>query len=301
MASWKSLWSRRSPGCMSRALAVVGLLAFVMLGATPVRAERAALPANLVALDSPEGERLLLEAKAREDFFHLVTTYVAQEQPSFCGVASSVMILNALPIASPPAEPGALFNQTNFFNEAGNRVRPREDVLRGGMTLETIADLLRTHPTEVKAVYASDTTLEAFRDLAAKNLAKADDYIIVNYQRSELGQETTGHFSPLGAYDEKTDRFLLMDVARYKYPPVWVEAATLFKAMSTLDLDSGKSRGFVVVSPSATAAPPGPPKPAKSRMFQILAGLLGFSFLLGGGVGFGIGTWRARRKAKAAG
>ncbi|MCP4303859.1 MAG: glutathione gamma-glutamylcysteinyltransferase, partial [bacterium] len=51
------------------------------------------------------------------------------------------------------------------------------------------------------------------------------------------------------AYDADTDRFLILDVSRYKYPPVWVEAETLFNAMNTTDSDNDdKSRGYVVVS-----------------------------------------------------
>lgn len=44
-----------------------------------------------------------------------------------------------------------------------------------------------------------------------------------------------GHFSPLGAYHAPTDSFLIVDVAKYKYPPVWVGADTLFTAMATVD------------------------------------------------------------------
>jgi hypothetical protein len=50
-----------------------------------------------------------------------------------------------------------------------------------------------------------------------------------------MGQETGGHISPLAAYDSKSDRFLILDVARYKYPPVWVSASDLFVAMNTTD------------------------------------------------------------------
>ncbi|MCV3216990.1 phytochelatin synthase family protein [Plectonema radiosum NIES-515] len=52
----------------------------------------------------------------------------------------------------------------------------------------------------------------------------------------------------LQASNEQTDRFLILDVSRYKYPPVWVKAADLWKAMSTTDSESGKTRGFVFVS-----------------------------------------------------
>ncbi len=66
--------------------------------------------------------------------------------------------------------------------------------------------------------------------------------------RKALGQETFGHISPLAAYDEKADRFLILDVARYKYPPAWVKASDLFDAMNTPDpSNGGKTRGYVVV------------------------------------------------------
>jgi hypothetical protein len=39
-----------------------------------------------------------------------------------------------------------------------------------------------------------------------------------------------------------------MDVSRYKYPPVWVKTADLWKAMNTVDSTAAKTRGFVLVS-----------------------------------------------------
>ena len=45
----------------------------------------------------------------------------------------------------------------------------------------------------------------------------------------------------------------MMDVARYKYPPVWVDAAALYKAMNTKDIVSGKTRGMLLVTAAATA------------------------------------------------
>jgi len=34
----------------------------------------------------------------------------------------------------------------------------------------------------------------------------------VNYKRSAIGQKGGGHISPLGAYDEISDSFLVLDV-----------------------------------------------------------------------------------------
>ena len=67
--------------------------------------------------------------------------------------------------------------------------------------------------------------------------------------RKAIGQEAGGHISPLAAYDADTDRFLILDVSRYKYPPAWVTAAALFGAMDTPDSDNHDlTRGYVVVS-----------------------------------------------------
>jgi hypothetical protein len=41
----------------------------------------------------------------------------------------------------------------------------------------------------------------------------------------------------------------LLDVAKFKYPPVWITLADLLAALRTNDPDSGKSRGIVVVEP----------------------------------------------------
>ena len=72
--------------------------------------------------------------------------------------------------------------------------------------------------------------------------------MIVNYLRKSIGQERGGHISPLAAYDADSDKFLILDVARYKYPPVWVKAAALFDAMNTTDSDNeNRTRGFVLI------------------------------------------------------
>jgi len=91
-------------------------------------------------------------------------------------------------------------------------------------------------------------TLDEFRNLVSKNLQEPGNFVLVNYLRKAIGQETGGHISPVAAYNEETDRFLILDVSRYKYPPVWVKAEELWKAMATVDSVSGKTRGFVLVS-----------------------------------------------------
>ena len=74
-------------------------------------------------------------------------------------------------------------------------------------------------------------------------------HLLVNFSRTTLSDDNTGggHFSPLAAYNRTADDLLLMDVARYKYPPFWVDAELLRQAMATTDTTSGRHRGFNVV------------------------------------------------------
>ena len=210
------------------------------------------LPQNLINLNSAEGEKLLLESQALQDYFPLSIQFVTQKNQAYCGVASSVMVLNSLSIPAPKApEYGTyhLFTQDNFFNAQTQKVVGAEIVARRGMTLEQLGRLLESYPVKAEIHHAGDVTLDEFRTLAVKNLEQRGNFVLVNYLRKAIAQETGGHISPLAAYNKQSDRFLILDVSRYKYPPVWVKATELWQAMATVDSDSGKTRGFVLVSP----------------------------------------------------
>jgi hypothetical protein len=280
---------------MGRAFAFLVSLVVLLHAPLQARAQHMPLPATLVALDSPEGQQLFAEADARVDYWPLSEQFVTQRSGNFCGVASGVMVLNALQVSAPlDGELGApYFTQDDFFNECARRVL--SPTLMPGMTIDQLADLLRCHPATARAVHAADTTLAEFRALAAKNLATPGDFLVVNYDRAGVGQDKMGHISPLGAYDSKADKFLLLDVARYKYPPVWVDAAALFAAMSTDDPVSAKTRGFVVVAPAATAPGPTGSRPARNPL-HFAIGLLVASFVLGLAVGAGVQTRRLKRR-----
>jgi Phytochelatin synthase len=94
-----------------------------------------------------------------------------------------------------------------------------------------------------------------FGQLPRSNLGEEGRAVIVNYLREGLGQQRGGHHSPLAAYDPETDQFLILDVARYKYPPVWVSASKLFDAMNTPDRgNQNRTRGYVLVRARAAVA-----------------------------------------------
>ena len=76
----------------------------------------------------------------------------------------------------------------------------------------------------------------AIRREIAANLASKDDFVLVNYARRALGQKGGGHISPLGAYDERSESFLIMDVNPNRAPWVWVRSDELIAAMRTFDM-----------------------------------------------------------------
>jgi hypothetical protein len=236
---------------LQRKLSTLLLLGIGLFGEKAI-AQTLALPDDLIAFNSPQGEELLLESDAKDDFWNLSMQFVTQVNQAYCGVASMVMVLNSLGIPAPEAPqyaPYHVFTQENFFdNPATRQVLSPEMVAQQGMTLDELAGLLSSYSVEVQVYHSADTTLDAFRQQVAENLAQPGNFVLVNYLRSAIGQERGGHISPIAAYNQESDRFLILDVARYKYPPVWVEAEDLWQAMATMDSTSGQTRGFVLIS-----------------------------------------------------
>jgi hypothetical protein len=127
-----------------------------------------------------------------------------------------------------------------------------EVVRRQGMTLAELAGLLAAHGVAAEAIHGDQLSLEQFRALLRANLSQPGDRLLANYLRPSLGQAGGGHIAPLAAFHAPSDRVLILDVARYRYPSVWVPVADLWKAIRTLDSTSGRSRGLVTIRRSGT-------------------------------------------------
>jgi hypothetical protein len=246
--------------------------ALVLLGTmNPGRADQATVAAAPLPLAEAEGQSLLRRSEARADYGPLAQDFLTQANLAYCGVASAVMVLNSLAVPAPPV-PGygryRFWTQENLFQPATEPfVRP-ERVAKEGMTLEQLAGLLERHGLKVQWWTADRFDAASLRALLRRSLADPGDRLLVNYDRPLLGQAGGGHISPLAAYDARSDRVLILDVARYRYPSVWVRLEDLLRAMRSVDSSSGRSRGLVRISAPlaapATAAPAasgGPPPP----------------------------------------
>ena len=205
---------------------------------------------KLVYFDQPASAKLFDEADVKGQFWTLVRYFISQRIDTFCSVASSVMVLNALEVPSPVSPmtyPYNKFDEQNFFTRGVLEAQKVRNIAGDGLYLAEISGMLKTFDVTVDVHHADASSLEQFRTLAVAALASTDRYVMVNFERAKMGQSGGGHFSPLAAYHRKSDRFLMLDVARYRYPPVWVKAEDLWNAMNTFDADARASRGFVII------------------------------------------------------
>src|SRR3712207_3233943 len=92
----------------------------ICLAAGNVSAETLPLPEPLVSLNSERGARLLLESEANRAYWPLSIQFVTQKNQAYFGVASIVMVLNALGVPAPTTpefEPFKTFTQDNLLDE----------------------------------------------------------------------------------------------------------------------------------------------------------------------------------------
>jgi hypothetical protein len=166
-----------------------------------------------------------------------------------CGVASVVMILNSSNLSPSLDSKHALyeyFNQEDFFTDKVKTIITPEEVKKNGISLEKLTKIIRSLGLKADLYFANEVNLDGFRN-KLKNAISNQQFIIVNFFRADLHQEGGGHHSPIAAYDSKEDRFLLLDVARYKYPAYWVKTEELRQAVNTLD--GNTYRGFIIITP----------------------------------------------------
>ena len=202
---------------------------------------------DLIGFNSKNGE-IIFQRSLNHNELKLLAHFTTQKTGTYCGIASAVMILNAAEIPAPfdaQHPPYHYFNQDDFFNAPVTQIITLEKIQKTGIPLKELAEVLQTYGLKTEVYYASNLNLELFRSLLLKAISN-QHFIIVNFLRTSLGQEGGGHHSPVAAYDTITDRFLILDVARYKYPAYWIKTAKLWNAVNTKD--ETRSRGFIVSS-----------------------------------------------------
>lgn len=219
-----------------------------------------ALPEILVDYRSNESKTRLIRSLSNGTavpFLSLSSCFNTQSEPAYCGLSTLAIILNSLRI-----DPQRLWKTPWrwFSEELLDCCRPLDVVKKVGVTMEefrclalcngALCEIVRPLDNDqdykmfAKAVYCSCK--------GGKSDGTADEenpttYIAVSYDRKTLKQTGSGHFSPIAAYDEETDSVLVLDTARFKYPPYWVPLRLLFQSMLPVDQQTGRSRGYCLL------------------------------------------------------
>lgn len=231
----------------------------------------------LVGWNTDEGQSRLAHSAYKTDFLQLVNNFQPQSNPLYCGVASSVIVLNtmrlnrnavpsqkSMEVEVPKDMGGGLlyypaYSQLTLLGELTEPVKPRavvelkntgedEGEIDPGLQLSQLKGVFEVYDAKVALHYAkvdSSDAVEGFREDLKAVLADSERFMIVNFKGRMLGTPTEGHISPVAAYDQKTDSVLLLDVAGHLNPWYWVPVAHLYGAMHTLD--GNHYRGYLVV------------------------------------------------------
>nr|AFK47465.1 unknown [Lotus japonicus] len=197
---------------------------------------------------SSQGKQLFLEAVQNgtmESFYRLVSYFQTQSEPAFCGLASLSMVLNALAI-----DPGRKWKGPwRWFDESMlDCCEPLDKIKARGISFGKLVCLAHCAGAKVEAFHASHSSIDHFRKYVMKCSTSDDCHVISSYHREALKQTGTGHFSPIGGYHAGKDMALILDVARFKYPPHWIPLTHLWEGMNYVDESTGKTRGFMLIS-----------------------------------------------------
>ena len=235
----------------------------------------------LVPWNSKEGIRRLERSKHKGSFYQLAHHFQPQINPLYCGVATSVIVLNALraPKGTIPSQKqlevklpevwgGEVltyegYSQTTFLNAETDKVKAKEIIqlknakdkdvnpseLDPGLSLTTLKGILEEYGLQVELRHADQrptTGIKAFRKKLMQVINDTGRFMVVNFRGESMGAPTGGHISPLAAYDVKSDSVLVLDVYGIENSWYWAPVEHLYKAMATLD--NNVFRGWLVVS-----------------------------------------------------
>lgn len=216
---------------------------------------RRTLPSDATEFSSPLGRQLFAEALASgglDGYFRVAEQFHTQAEPQFCGLGTLVVALNALAI-----DPGRRWRGVwRWFSEdLLDCCVALEHIRQRGLDLDEVACLARCNGASVEMFRAETSDASTWR-ASLKQSARGELVVVASYDRASLAQTGSGHFSPIGGYHVGRDLVLVLDVARFKYPPHWIPAERLWQAMQAVDTATGLSRGWLALRTDASGMPP---------------------------------------------
>lgn len=231
----------------------------------------------VVNWNSKEGIERLERTPFKGDFYRLGHHYKPQTNPAICGQAAATVVVSAIYELNQKPFPVIeewpitiadkkyplqyrLINESNFYNEATDKVLDRRAIsmkvtkkdgnFGGGIDIDELQKMLKIHGVKSKLVNVekfNEENLAAFRTLVKEVVNSNKEFLVLNYDHSYKSL-MGGHFSPVAAYDEKSDSILMLDVAAHRNPWIWINLSDVYHAMNTQNYAKTAYRGYLVVN-----------------------------------------------------
>lgn len=166
-----------------------------------------------------------------------------QHNAAFCGPATVINVFRSLGIDHS--------TQDGLFDRAQVSYWKARFL---GLTLDELAEVIRVN-APLKVTVLRDLTREVFQHHLHRANHPAYRYVI-NFNRQPLFGVNMGHHSPIGGYLPDADLVFVLDVLD-RYQPFLVPAHRLYAAMNTIDAETGKKRGLLLIEamPPTTTTP----------------------------------------------
>ena len=191
-------------------------------------------------------------------YWKISPNYLPQPTDASCSLTTATMVINSLQTH----QLKYAYQKLATTDSVASSIKTDEwknDVKQGGNG--TSLDKLGFYLTEaIKAYHIKPVKLTVVHVTKDNKVAKqfhqalmdgektGRTFIIVNFDQYFIsGTDHVGHFSPVGAYDAKTKRVLIMDPDREFFEPYWVPEHLLLKSMEGKDSSVNKNRGFIIV------------------------------------------------------
>ena len=237
------------------------------------------LPRGLIGLHTPNGQKMLNETTTINE--NIIQNEMKQLLLKNSGPASLAFVINALYAIHHVKFTEQMLNENDIIYAEKNNVKHLFQLMSNkinetGMTIANLSHVAMLLGFGVHSFYAlneakikksdyDDLKLKSllmekqwetslvetelnFRELVRDYIKKPVTGIIANFDMSKLGYTSEiGHFSPIAAYHEIEDMFLVMVVSPFA-TPAWVKTSLLFEAMSTVDAGSNLPRGFLRIN-----------------------------------------------------
>ena len=237
-----------------------------------------------IILGTKESNEMIKRTQYNKPFFALVNHFAGQVYPVSCGPASARIILSAIydrtKTPFPIDEEHSLYKKLNgmdagkfvisernifdvykgeedeYYYDVIARQKPHNcktmnGQFNGGIDADKLAKVIDLHKPakatyfEVKREQNDIKSVDKFRNVVKQIMSSEGKYMIANYHLGAMYPITSGHFSPIVAYDSLTDRVLIMDVASHIGTWSWVKLEELYRAMNTIV--NGNARGYIII------------------------------------------------------